>query len=72
MVFKAVKMIFSENYQHILPTPGAEFPAGSKNMGFRKKLSRDLKLPRPPKLNQLVPYVPTNRLTFGVWYYLSF
>ena len=58
MVFKAVKMIFSENYQHILPVTGAEFPAGSKIMGFRKKkLSRDLKLPRPPKLNRLVPYM---------------
>ena len=37
MVFKEVKMIFYENYQHILPATGAEFPAGSKIIVFRKK-----------------------------------
>ena len=43
-----------------------------KNYGFsEKKLSRDLKLPKPPKFNRKFN-VPTNRLTFGVWHYLSF
>ena len=59
MVFKAVKLIFSENYQHILPATGEEFPAGSKIMGFWKKKYLEISpdLPRHPKFNRLVPYM---------------
>ena len=55
MVFKAVKMIFSENYQHIQPAKGQNFQPAQKLWVFgKKKLSRDLKLPRPPKFKAWV------------------
>ena len=66
-------MIFSENYRY-MPRRGQNFQPAQKYGFLEKKLSRDLKLPRPPKLNRLVPllYVPTNRLTVGCGIILVF